>query len=239
MMTLSMIMRKLNQQSVFTSQLYNMYVRNKFNKKCLLSFLVGAFFCAQPLAAQSDSLLQQLISDNKVDSSLIQPPAKMLFTQRVLWGTNGLLKSRYSGNDLVANKQKDLKIRRTMLQLHQIGGFVTLGGMLAQGVIGSQLYKGNYKVRELHENMGMAVNLSYGFTALNGLFAPPSAFSRDKKITSIRLHKWLAVLHLSGMIATNILATQIENNVSLKPYHRAAAYVSFASLATALIVIKF
>ena len=238
-MTLSMIMRKLNQQSVFTSQLYNMYVRNKFNKKCLLSFLVGAFFCAQPLAAQSDSLLQQLISDNKVDSSLIQPPAKMLFTQRVLWGTNGLLKSRYSGNDLVANKQKDLKIRRTMLQLHQIGGFVTLGGMLAQGVIGSQLYKGNYKVRELHENMGMAVNLSYGFTALNGLFAPPSAFSRDKKITSIRLHKWLAVLHLSGMIATNILATQIENNVSLKPYHRAAAYVSFASLATALIVIKF
>ena len=234
-----MIMRKLNQQSVFTSQLYNMYVRNKFNKKCLLSFLVGAFFCAQPLAAQSDSLLQQLISDNKVDSSLIQPPAKMLFTQRVLWGTNGLLKSRYSGNDLVANKQKDLKIRRTMLQLHQIGGFVTLGGMLAQGVIGSQLYKGNYKVRELHENMGMAVNLSYGFTALNGLFAPPSAFSRDKKITSIRLHKWLAVLHLSGMIATNILATQIENNVSLKPYHRAAAYVSFASLATALIVIKF
>jgi len=234
-----MIMRKLNQQSVFTSQLYNMYVRNKFNKKCLLSFLVGAFFCAQPLAAQSDSLLQQLISDNKVDSSLIQPPAKMLFTQRVLWGTNGLLKSRYSGNDLVANKQKDLKIRRTMLQLHQIGGFVTLGGMLAQGVIGSQLYKGNYKVRELHENMGMAVNLSYGFTALNGLFAPPSAFSRDKKITSIRLHKWLAVLHLSGMIATNILATQIENNVSLKPYHRAAAYVSFASLATALVVIKF
>jgi hypothetical protein len=163
----------------------------------------------------------------------------MLFTQRVLWGTGGLLKNRYSGNDLVANRKMDLKIRRTMLQLHQIGGFVTIGGMLAQGIIGSQLYKGDYKVRELHENMGMAVNLSYGFTALNGLFAPPSAFSRDKKITSIRLHKWLAVLHLSGMIATNILGSQIEDNVSLKPYHRAAAYVSFASLATALVVIKF
>jgi hypothetical protein len=184
-------------------------------------------------------LLQQLISANNVDSSLIQPPAKMLFTQRALWGTSGLLKNRYSGNDLIANKQKDLKIRRTMLQLHQIGGFVTIGGMLAQGIIGSQLYKGDYKVKVLHENVGMAVNLTYGFTALNGLFAPPSAFSRDKKITSIRLHKWLAVLHLSGMIATNILATQIEHNASLKPYHRAAAYVSFASLATALVVIKF
>ncbi len=216
-----------------------MYKRIQFNKTYLLGFLVGCLFCVQPIAAQSDSLLQQLISDNKVDSSLIQPPAKMLFTQRVLWGTGGLLKNRYSGNDLVANRQKDLKIRRTMLKLHQIGGFVTIGGMLAQGIIGGQLYKGDYKVKELHENMGMAVNLTYGFTALNGLFAPPSAFSRDKKITSIRLHIWLAVLHLSGMIATNILGTQIEDNVSLKPYHRAAAYVSFASLATALVVIKF
>jgi hypothetical protein len=216
-----------------------MYKRIQFSKTCLFGFLVGCFFCVQPVAAQSDSLLQQLITANNVDSSLIQPPAKMLFTQRVLWGTNGLLKNRYSGIDLVANRKMDLKIRRTMLQLHQIGGFVTIGGMLAQGIIGSKLYKGDYKVRELHENMGMAVNLSYGFTALNGLFAPPSAFSRDKKITSIRLHKWLAVLHLSGMIATNILGTQIEDNVSLKPYHRAAAYVSFASLATALVVIKF
>ena len=216
-----------------------MYKRIQFSKTYLLGFLVGCLFCAQPVAAQSDSLLQQLISANNVDSSLLQPPAKMLFTQRVLWGTGGLLKNRYSGNDLVANRKIDLKIRRTMLQLHQIGGFVTIGGMLAQGIIGSKLYKGDYKVRELHENMGMAVNLSYGFTALNGLFAPPSAFSRDKKVTSIRLHKWLAVLHLSGMIATNILGSQIEHNASLKPYHRAAAYVSFASLATALVVIKF
>lgn len=216
-----------------------MYMRIQFPKTYLLSFLVGCLFCAQPVAAQSDSLLQQLISANTIDSSLIQPPSKMLFTQRALWGTNGILKNRFSGNDLVANRKTDLKIRRTMLQLHQIGGFVTIGGMLAQGIIGSQLYKGDYKVKDLHENVGMAVNLTYGFTALNGLFAPPSAFSRDKKITSIRLHKWLAVLHLSGMIATNILGTQIENNVSLKPYHRAAAYVSFASLATALVVIKF
>ena len=214
-------------------------MRIQFSKTYLLGFLVGCLFWAQPIAAQSDSLLQQLISANTIDSSLIQPPAKMLFTQRALWGTNGILKNRYSGNDLVANRKTDLKIRRTMLQLHQIGGFVTIGGMLAQGIIGSQLYKGDYKVKDLHENVGMAVNLTYGFTALNGLFAPPSAFNRDKKITSIRLHKWLAVLHLSGMIATNILGTQIEKNVSLKPYHRAAAYVSFASLATALVVIKF
>lgn len=214
-------------------------MRKKLINVYSIIVLLGILMCATTVKAQTDSLLQQLINSNKVDSSLIQPPAKMLFTQRILWGTNGLLKNRYSSNDLVANRQKDLKIRRTMLKLHQIGGFVTLGGMVAQGIVGSQLYKGDYKVKDIHENLGMAVNLTYGFTAINALFSPPSAFQRDKKITSIRLHKWLAVLHLSGMIATNILASQVEHNASLKPYHRAAAYVSFASLATALIVIKF
>ncbi|MEY4053166.1 MAG: hypothetical protein RL034_84 [Bacteroidota bacterium] len=214
-------------------------MRKKLINAYSIIVLLGILMCATTVKAQTDSLLQQLINSNKVDSSLIQPPAKMLFTQRILWGTNGLLKNRYSSNDLVANRQKDLKIRRTMLKLHQIGGFVTLGGMVAQGIVGSQLYKGDYKVKDIHENLGMAVNLTYGFTAINALFSPPSAFQRDKKITSIRLHKWLAVLHLSGMIATNILASQVEHNASLKPYHRAAAYVSFASLATALIVIKF
>jgi predicted MFS family arabinose efflux permease len=112
-----------------------MYKRIQYSKTYLLGFLVGCLFCVQPVAAQSDSLLQQLISANKVDSSLIQPPAKMLFTQRALWGTSGLLKNRYSGTDLVANRQKDLKIRRTMLKLHQIGGFVTIGGMVAIGPV--------------------------------------------------------------------------------------------------------
>jgi hypothetical protein len=126
-----------------------------------------------------------------------------------------------------------------MLQLHQIGGFVTLGGMVAQGIIGSQLYNGSYQLKETHEKLGTAINLSYGFTAINGLFAPPSTFKRDKKLTSIRLHKWLAIAHMSGMLATNILASQIENNYALKPYHRAAAYTSFVSLAAAMVVIKF
>jgi hypothetical protein len=61
-----------------------MYKRIQYSKTYLLGLLVGCLFCVQPLAAQSDSLLQQLISANKVDSSLIQPPAKMLFTQRAL-----------------------------------------------------------------------------------------------------------------------------------------------------------
>ena len=201
-----------------------------------LLIFIGALNTVQ---GQTDSLLQTLLVDEKIDSQLIAPK-KMLFTQQLIWGNNGIFKNRYgSTQDLVERRKIDLRIRRKMLQLHQIGGFVTLGGMVAQGIIGSKLYTGSYKLKETHEKLGAAVNLSYGFTAINGLFTPPSTFKRDKKLTSIRLHKWLAIAHLSGMIATNILGTQIENNVALKPYHRAAAYTSFFSLAAAMVVIKF
>jgi hypothetical protein len=202
----------------------------------ILFILIGSINKVQ---GQTDSLLQTLLLDEKIDSQLIAP-SKMLFTQRMIWGEKGIFKNRYgSTQDLVERRKIDLRIRRKMLQLHQIGGFVTLGGMLAQGIVGSQLYKGSYQLKQTHETLGAAVNLSYGFTAINALFTPPSTFKRDKKLTSIRLHKWLAIAHMSGMIATNILGTQIENNYALKPYHRAAAYTSFISLAAAMVVIKF
>ena len=205
-------------------------------KVFFLLIFIGALNTVQ---GQTDSLLQTLLVDEKIDTQLIAPK-KMLFTQQLIWGNNGILKNRYgSTQDLVERRKIDLRIRRKMLQIHQIGGFVTLGGMLAQGIVGSQLYNGSYKLKETHEKLGAAVNLSYGLTAINALFTPPSTFKRDKKLTSIRLHKWLAIVHMSGMIATNILGTQIENNYALKPYHRAAAYTSFVSLAAAMVVIKF
>jgi hypothetical protein len=214
---------------------------NYLNYKSLLKVFILLIFIGtlNKVQAQTDSLLQTLLVDEKIDSQLITPK-KMLFTQKLVWGENGILKNRYgSTQDLVEKRKIDLRIRRKMLQIHQIGGFVTLGGMLAQGIVGSQLYNGSYKLKQTHEALGAAVNLTYGLTAINALFTPPSTFKRDKKLTSIRLHKWLAIAHMSGMIATNILGIQIENNPNLKPYHRAAAYTSFFSLAAAMVVIKF
>lgn len=47
------------------------------------------------------------------------------------------------------------------------------------------------------------------------------------------------MVHLTGMIATNILTGQLEGNLSLKPYHRSATYTTFASFALSAIVITF
>lgn len=195
----------------------------------LLFSVIGAF-------AQTDSLLNSLQTSTSTPQELF--PKKMLFTQRWTWGEHGI----FRGSTVVTPeiREKDMRIRRKMLITHQILGFATMAGMVGQAIVGPKLYNdpGNRSLKQTHEALALAVNTTYSLTAMMALFAPPPMIQRDKGVTAIRLHKWLAVVHLTGMIATNILAAQLEQNPSLKPYHRAAAYTTFASFAAAMLVIK-
>lgn len=188
----------------------------------------------------TDSLLASL-TDTAAPSLL---PDRMVFTQRAFWGQKGLLRLTGLAPLNTESRQKEIKIRRTMLVGHQIMGFVTLAGMVTQGILGANLYnaQGNdyTRIRSAHQTVGTIINLTYATTALLSLTAPPPLVGkRERGLSSIKLHKYLAILHITGMIATNILAKQIRTNVELKPYHRAAAYTTFASFATAIIVLKF
>jgi len=199
--------------------------------KILLSFLFT--ICSFQLIAQDD-LLGDLMKTQDTTTALL--PQKMLFTQRIFWGEKGLLRPISPLN--AANRTKELKLRRGMLVTHQILGFATLGGMIGQGIVGSRLYKAtgnNYSnLKDIHERLGAAVNITYSTTAVMSLFTPPPLINRDKKFSSIRIHKWLSVVHMSGMIATNLLA-----GTKHKALHRAAAYTTFASFGAAAIAIKF
>jgi hypothetical protein len=201
----------------------------------------AVFFVALIIAfitgkAQTDSLLSSLQNSTSVQQDLL--PKKMLFTQRWAWGEHGFL--RGSGALTPEKRVEDMKIRRKMLVAHQVLGFTTLAGFVAQGIVGAKLYNDySADTKRTHEAIALTVNTTYSLTALMSLFAPPPMVNRDRGFSSIRLHKWLAVVHLTGMIATNILASQVEHHPELKPYHRAAAYTTFASFAAAMIVIKF
>ena len=199
--------------------------------KILFSILFS--LCTFQLLAQDD-LLGDLMKTQDTTTSLL--PQKMLFTQRIFWGEKGLL--RPISPLTAANRSKELKLRRGMLVTHQILGFATLGGMIGQGIVGAKLYNAsgsNYRnLKNIHEGLGAAVNLTYSTTAFMSLFTPPPLINRDKKLSSIRIHKWLAVIHMSGMIATNFLA-----GTQHKSLHRAAAYTTFASFGAAVIAIKF
>ena len=41
-----------------------------------------------------------------------------------------------------------------MLKSHQILGYLTLGGMVAQGIMGGKLYNGEYELYETHKKLG-------------------------------------------------------------------------------------
>jgi len=207
----------------------------------MMKYWLMIFLCwalpTQILSAQDNNLLDELMQEAKPDSALLPP--KMLLTQRVFWGENGLLRSTGIAPLNAATRMKELKLRRAMLKTHQVLGFATLGGMLAQGIIGSQLYRGNYKNYELHENLAGVINVTYSLGAITSFLAPPPMLNRDKKLSSVRLHKWLAVGHMSGMIATNILAEMADENAKYKSAHRAAALFTFASFAAATVVVTF
>jgi hypothetical protein len=195
---------------------------------CSISLNVGA---------QTDSLdlLLQLGSEEPVE--LI--PKRMIFTQRVLWGENGLMRTLKIAPLTDQGRETELKIRRGMLVTHQVLGFATLAGMVAQGIVGAKLYSGDYKIKELHEGLGTAVNITYFTTAGLSLFTPPPLISRQVKgLNGIKMHKTLAVVHLSAMIATNVLSDS-AGDPKIKPLHRAAAFTAFGSFFGAMVVMKF
>ena len=191
-------------------------------------------------ASAADNLLAGL-----TDSTEAQPllPHRMIFTQRIFWGPKGLLRVMNVAPLTPASRAKELKVRRTMLIAHQIGGFVTLAGFVAQGILGTKLYKaqgGEYaRIRPWHERTAAFINVAYGTTLALSLTAPPPVVGAKQGFTSIKLHKYLAIVHLTGMIATNILAHAIQENYNLKPYHRAAAYTTFGAYAASIVALTF
>lgn len=193
-------------------------------------FLTCLFFVSQ----SQDDLLKDVMQQQ--DSAVELLPKKMLLTQRIFWGEHGLMRPISPLTNV--NREKELKLRRGMLVAHQVLGFATLGGMIGQGIVGAKLYNAtgqNYRnLKDIHEGLAAAVNITYSTTAFMSLFTPPPLINRDKKLSSIRLHKWLAIIHMSGMIATNLLADSGN-----KQLHRAAAYTTFASFGAAVIAIKF
>jgi len=171
---------------------------------------------------------ESLIEEEK--SSLL--PDKMILTQRILWGNNGLLRKTGLSSLSTENRQKELILREKMLKAHQIIGYVTFAGMIAQGILGGKLYNGDYSLYETHKSIGNFVTASYFTGAGLSLFSPPPLVSKSSNgLNNIKVHKILANLHVPAMIMTNVLSEKDRKQ------HRAAAYTAFASYTLAMVSI--
>ncbi len=196
----------------------------------------------RPALAQVDTTAQNslnLLDELNQDGDSVQLlPSNFLITQKIFWGKKGLMRN-FDRFELTPDKRADeLKLRRTMLKVHQTVGILTLFAMAGQAVVGSQLYNGK-DIKGAHEGLAAATNIGYFTTAGLSLLAPPRMLSERKGSSSIKIHKILAVVHLSSMIAVNVLAGQTEGNRQMQNWHRAAAITAFTSYAAAIAIIKF
>ncbi len=203
----------------------------------LLGIIISLGYIVAQVDTSSVDLLSELESSNDTTTQLL--PNKMVFTQRILWGQKGLMRNFSTFKLSPEERQRELRLRSTMLGIHQILGTITLGSMLAQAYVGTRLYSGHNNLKDLHEGLATVVDIGYFTTASLALFAPPKAIDEHKGYSSIKVHRALAIIHFSSMIATNVLAGLIEDNPSLRPYHRAAAYTAVASYTLAFLIIKF
>ena len=186
--------------------------------------------------SQEKELFDLIITDENATPDLL--PERIIFTQKIFWGENGILRKTGIAPLNLENREKELNLRRSMLKTHQILGYFTLGAMVAQGFIGGELYNATgdryNSLYKTHKNMSKVVNVGYFTGAALSLFSPPPLVNKKTKgFSSIKAHRFLSNIHFSAMVITNMVSD------SNKKSHKAAAYTAFASYATAVIVFKF
>ena len=207
---------------------------NIFKKIIINHFSVLIIFLFFSTSVFSQDDLFQILDEESEKSKTELLPKRMIFTQRILWGEKGLMRKIKWSPLNIEQREKELRIRRKMLKAHQAIGFVTLAGFIAQGIIGVQLYNGNYSNYKFHKTVGHLTSISYFTGAGLSLFSPPPLINKKiKGFSSAKAHKYLATVHFSSMIMTNIFSN------SNRKLHKLSAYTAFGSYAAAILVFKF
>ena len=133
-----------------------------------------------------------------------------------------------------------LALRRKMLQLHQLGGFVTLGSMGVTVVLGQITYADKYggggdtqRFLALHRWMGIGTAAVFAATGALAVFAP-SPLEKRLRFDTATVHKVSLAVATAGMIAQIILGPIIaskEGQLSQRDFALAHQIVGFATFA--------
>jgi hypothetical protein len=202
-------------------------------------------FLGISLGLFSFSSLAQTFPDSSAqvieqDTNMPLLPAHLSPLKKVLWGQKGFFRMTGMAPLDPLHREKELKLRRKMLVIHQVLGLTTLAGFIAADYTGQKTLDGNHKFASPHKKIVGATIGTYFATALFALLAPPPIITR-KGWSNIKAHKTLAYLHFAGMILTPILAPHLagKDYGSQGRFHQVSAYVTTALYASAIIVLKF
>ena len=191
----------------------------------MVSFINAQFFNEEPdLTALEKATLSDSIPNN------------MPLIKNIFWSDEGLLRRL----DLAPKSRfKELELRRDMLQLHQKTALVNLGLMSYQYYLGHEMDKDYENRSRLHKSLGYASFGLYMTSAGLSVFSPP-ALKYDKGVSSINIHRFLSVIHFSGMIMQPFLGYQISNSNCHSDYyyelHKDVGNVVFVSYLLSFLV---
>ena len=202
----------------------------------------------------TDLLLEdEIFSGEETSSQTALLPIGLGPIKRAFWGENGVMRN-FNAFELTPEKrERELIVRRRMLQTHQVMGMVTLGTMLASAVTGqimisTKLGTTQEKIKPIHQAATTATIIAYSTTALLQLLAPPPIIIRKNKgWSNIKAHRTLAYLHFTGMVMTPIIGQMMYGSLSLengkseqlRSFHQKAGYVTTGLFAAAVLVMKF
>ncbi len=188
----------------------------------------------------AESVVAPPAADSAAAAGMADPllPAILSPGEKLMWGEHGFMRAigAYPLNE--ESREKELQLRRTMLTLHQLGGFITLASMVATAFAGQMIINGNESYERYKGPLAWSTVGLYFTTASLSLFSPPPVIRRPGW-SSIQLHKTLAWVHFSGMIITPLLGTLIEDKHELRVFHQTTGYVTTAAFAGAMIAVTF
>jgi len=177
-------------------------------------------------------------------------PDKISFGEKLFWGESGVFRGLGIASPITPEVRKhELTVRRAMLTMHQIGGFLALASMIGTAWTGQRTLDDprNRTLRNDHQKMILATVITYSLTASLSILSPPPLIRRDEGGTTA-IHKTLAWFHVAGMILTPILGSMVSQrgvkgslgiNIDKAHFHQYAGYITTAIFAASMIVITF
>ena len=126
-------------------------------------------------------------------------PQNMPLIKKVFWGESGILRNSFINPK---SRMKELKIRRNMLQLHQRIALLNLGCMMYQYNLGSTMkeHPDQYMdLKDTHMYLGYTSFGLYMTAAGLSILSPPGMKYSNKKFSSNKIHRYLALIHFTGM----------------------------------------
>ena len=172
-----------------------------------------------------------ILNLNAQDELNIQNEEFMPLHTRILWGEKGLIRKM---NLAPETRRAELKLRTKMLQNHQKLAMVSLGLLAYQYSLGQQVIDSGFapKYTSAHRKYSTVTWGFYMTSASLSYFAPP-ALVYEKRVSSMKIHRWLSYIHFAGMISLPVLGKNISKSgyeLSATNLHQDVATVTFVSM---------